>query len=153
MKAKKMVIGWREWASLPDMDIPAIKVKVDTGALTSALHAFNIKTSRQGGKEYVRFSVHPLQKSSALVQTYTAPVIDERTVKSSSGHKEQRITIRTPIRIGKQQWEIDITLTNRKSLNYRMLLGRSAMSKLTIDPALSFCHGKISRKELANLYR
>ena len=153
MIRRKQTVGWREWASLPEMGIPAIKIKIDTGAKTSALHAFDLETFTQDGKDQVRFNIHPLQRNDTLIKSYTAPIVSEKTVKSSNGQKERRITIRTPIVIGDKQWDIDITLTNRDIMNYRMLLGRGAMGKLIVEPAKSFCRGRLSKEEVERLYQ
>ncbi len=150
---EKLLVGWREWASLPELGIAAIKVKVDTGAKTSALHAFNIETFKKKGKEYARFDIHPIQKNDSSSLSCIAPVIDERLVKSSNGQKERRITINTPIRIGEKYWDIEVTLTNRDIMSYRMLLGREAMRFLIVEPAKSFCQGKLLEKEIIGFYQ
>ena len=141
-------IGWREWASLPELGIPAIKVKVDTGARTSALHAFKLETFTRGGREYVRFWIHPMQRKTEIEITCEAPVLDKRTVRDSGGHAEERYVIKTPVRIGERQWEIELTLTSREDMLFRMLLGRSAIvdGGLTVDPDKSFLCGRKSRK-------
>ena len=141
-------IGWREWASLPELGIPAIKVKIDTGARTSALHAFKLETFEHDGREYLRFWIHPLQRKTQIEIVCEAPVLDKRTVKDSGGHAEERYVIKTPVRIGDRQWEIELTLTSREDMLFRMLLGRSAIvdGGLTVDPDKSFLHGRKSRK-------
>lgn len=147
--SKPPVIGWREWASLPELDIPAIKVKVDTGAKTSALHAFQLETwHADGEQEYVRFWLHPLRRRDDIVICCEAPILDRRVVKDSSGNAEERCVIQTPIRIGTHQWDIELTLTSREDMLFRMLLGRRAMvdSGFVVDPSASYLAGKKPRK-------
>ncbi|MEK7790729.1 MAG: RimK/LysX family protein [Deltaproteobacteria bacterium] len=137
-----MVVGWREWISLPELHIPAIKAKVDTGARTSALHAFKIKTYREKGKFRVRFGIHPLQKRTDLEIICHADIIDRRMVTDSGGHRELRWVICTPIRIQRLEWPVEMTLTNRDKMNFRMLLGRMALhEQLVVNPAHSFLMG------------
>ena len=146
-------VGWREWASLPALNIPAIKIKIDTGAKTSALHAFELETFSKAGKEYVRFQAHPLQKNNKISIPCELPIFDQRVVKSSNGHKERRITVITPIRVGNIEWEIELTLTNRDLMSYRMLLGRQAMQNIAVIPASSFLQGKQAKKIVSQSYQ
>lgn len=148
----KTVVGWREWANLPELCIPAIKVKIDTGAKTSALHAFDVKVFHRLGKRYVCFNVHPLQNNNSISRHCTAEVAGERMIMSSNGQKESRFVIRSIIQIGSLHQDIYITLTNRDLMSYRMLLGRSAMRFLIVDPAMSFCQGKLTRKDSFAVY-
>jgi len=143
--SKKIVIGKEEWGSLPELGLPAIKMRVDSGAKTSSIHAFNIHTFEERGKKYVHFDIHPIQNNRKLIQSCRALVVDQRKVKSSSGDAETRHVIRTPITLGNETWDIEVTLSNRDSMGYRMLLGREAMNKRAlIDPDASFCLGDIS---------
>jgi hypothetical protein len=138
----RIIVGWREWVSLPELHFPAIKAKVDTGARTSALHAFKIKTYREKGKLRVQFGIHPLQKRTDLEILCHADVIDRRMVTDSGGHRELRWVICTPIRIQEMEWPIEMTLTNRDKMNFRMLLGRMALhEQLAVNPAHSFLLG------------
>lgn len=137
---KKQIIGWREWVSFPELGIDKIKAKIDTGARSSALHAYNIETYKTNtGKMRVRFVVHPLQKNNHLIVACHADLIDQRLVKSSSGQKELRTTILANLKMGEQDWPIEITLTNRDTMGFRLLIGRTAIKrKFLVDPQRSF---------------
>ena len=147
-----LIIGWKEWASLPHLNIPKIKVKIDTGAKTSALHAYDINVVKNNGKEYAKFIIHPIQKNNKIYNHCIAEIIGIKTVKSSNGLKEERFMIRSPIQIGSQIWDINITLTNRDIMHYRMLLGRNAMNSIIINPMKKYCQGKISNKQIFAKY-
>jgi len=139
-------IGWREWVGLPGLGIPSIKAKVDSGARTSALHAFDIRTFVESNVEKVEFRIHPRQYNTDSVLVCVANVLDERTVTDSGGHRERRWVISTPISIGPYGWPIEITLTARDDMRFRMLLGRTAIKgKALIDPSRSYLVGKKKR--------
>jgi len=152
LKPKKVVVGWREWANLPQLNIPAIKVKIDTGANTSAMHAYEAEVFHKHGKRYVRFNIHPLQNNNTISRKCTAELSGERVIKSSNGQKESRYVISSLIQIGSLYQNIFITLTNRDFMSYRMLLGREAMRLLIVDPTKSFCQGKLSKKDSFAIY-
>ncbi|MCR4290909.1 MAG: ATP-dependent zinc protease [Candidatus Scalindua sp.] len=152
LRPGKVVVGWREWANLPELHIPAIKVKIDTGAKTSALHAFDVKIFHKRGKRCVSFNIHPLQNNNNISRHCKAELADERVIKSSNGQEESRYVIRSVIQIGSLHQNIFITLTNRDIMSYRMLLGREAMCLLLVDPATSFCQGKLSKKGSLAIY-
>ena len=153
VKARKPVIGWREWVSLPGMGLHAIKAKVDTGARTSSLHACKIQSYREKGAEMVRFTVQPVQRRKDIAITYIAEISDRRHVTDSGGHREKRIVIATPIRLAGREWEIEMTLTNREDMMFRMLIGRTAMrSHVIIDPSKSFLHGQLSHEDVCKIY-
>jgi len=136
-------VGWREWVSLPELNLPGIKAKVDTGAKTSALHAFKIEPFTRDKQDFVRFLIHPIQKNNDLVIQCESEIIDQRQVTDSGGHKELRYVIKTNLQLGNHQWSIDMTLTNRDNMRFRMLLGRRAMkNKLIVDSAQSYLSGK-----------
>lgn len=136
-------IGWREWIALPDLAIPRIKVKVDTGARSSALHASQIVTFRRDGEPWIRFQVHPLQRDPHTTVAAEAPLVDERLVRSSSGHQALRPVIHTTLTLGSAVWEIDITLVRRDVMGFRMLLGRAAVrGRFLVDAGHSFLHGR-----------
>ncbi len=138
-----MIIGWREWVVLPELGIPGIKAKVDTGAKTSALHTFNVEVVEKDGREFARFLVHPDQQRDDLVLSCEAPVIDKRPVRDSGGHVEDRYVIETLFELGGKRMPIEMTLTNRDDMLFRMLLGRSALVKagFTVNPDLSYAAG------------
>ena len=144
---ESLLVGWREWASLPMLNTPLIKVKIDTGAKTSALHAYDLEILETNNKKYAKFVIHPLQKNDNITRYALAEIIDSRVIRSSNGHKEERVVIRSPIKIGHYYWDIDITLTKRDIMRYRMLLGREAMKSLLVNPGKSYCQGKVSSKK------
>ena len=142
-KSPQPIIGWREWVALPDLGISHIKVKVDTGARSSSLHAFDVRVVRRRGVDRVRFRIHPRQRDNRTVVEAEADIIDRRTVRSSSGHKSVRYVIETPVEIAGEIWPIELTLTNRDEMGFRMLLGRQAVRRrFVIDPGLSYLTGK-----------
>lgn len=143
VKKPPALIGWREWAAFPELGVKRIKAKIDTGAKTSALHAFRLETFRKGGVDYAEFYLHPLQKKARPEKFCFAPIVDKRWIRSSNGSVEQRFIIRTLIRLGDREWPIDLSLTNRDSMGFRLLLGRDAFrKKFLIDPRASFLLGK-----------
>lgn len=133
------IVGWREWLQLPDLCETRIKVKVDTGARSSSLHAFNVEVREENGQQVVHFDIHPIQNSTDKTVRVSLPLIEYRTIRSSSGHEELRPVIRTVACFGEVTWPIEITLTNRDQMGFRMLLGRRAMAqRFIVDPAKSF---------------
>lgn len=151
---KKLIIGKEEWCSLPDLHLPAIKARIDSGARTSALHASNIEIYTSRGDKWVRFDINPIQKDRKIAVHCRAPLVDERDVKSSNGQTERRAVIETTVKIGATVHSIQLTLTNRDNLGYRMLLGREAMQgRMLIDPEKSFTQGMLSDIEARTMYR
>ncbi len=144
----KLVVGWREWVALPQFDIDAIKAKIDTGARTSAVHAFNISPFHKDGEDWVRFDVHPYQRNDEIYKTCGAEVVDYRWVTNSGGGREKRFVIVTMLYLGSNAWPIEVTLTDRDQMGFRMLLGRTAMERrLIVDPALSYCLSKPNKNK------
>lgn len=137
------MLGWREWVALPELNIGRIKAKIDTGARSSALHAFAIDPYRKGGQRWIMFAIHPSQLSTDMALECHAPVKDRRLVSDSGGHKQRRYVIETELVLGRSVIRAEMTLTNRDSMRFRMLLGRTAMNKrFIIDPSASYLQGK-----------
>lgn len=149
MRTPKTMIGWEEWCGFPDLGLPAIKAKVDTGAKTSALHAYDIEPFEREGTAFVRFKIHPLQKNKMLEVQCEAPVADFRGVTSSNGERDRRYVIKTPMVLGEKVVDAEVTLTSRHKMTFRMLLGRDAIkqAKFVVDPAKSYLLGKKSDVE------
>lgn len=139
---KTLRVGWREWVRLTDLGVAAIKAKIDTGARTSALHAFAIEPFRRSGALWVRFDVHPLQRSSSVKIKCEAKAVDERAVRNSGGLVERRYIIQTRLMLGDHAWPIELALANRDQMGFRMLLGRTALEgRALIEPGRSFLTG------------
>lgn len=152
--AKKNVIGSEEWVSLNELNIPYVKARVDSGAKTSSLHAVNIQPFQKGNETWVQFDVFPIQHDGKRKITCKAMVVDMRIIKSSSGDREQRYVVRTSLGLNGEQWNIELTLTNRDSMGYRMLLGRQAMAgRLIVDPSESFKTGHVEQDIILKSYK
>lgn len=135
----KIAVGWREWISLPSLHIKKIKVKIDTGARTSALHASNLEFFKKGSHEFVKFTVHPFQKSLEDEQIVSASLVEHREIRSSIGLTTLRPVISVPVIVGPYEFETEITLVNRDLMGFRMLLGRQALrARFLVDPGKSF---------------
>ncbi|MBB1140675.1 30S ribosomal protein S6--L-glutamate ligase [Myroides sp. WP-1] len=149
----KLIVGSEEWCSFSTLNIPAIKARVDSGAKTSALHAVNISPFEKDGEKWVKFDVNPLQNNGKTIIHCEAKVVDKRIVKSSSGSRESRYVIRTILGFGETSWDIELTLTNRDSMGYRMLLGREAMGgRILVDPEKHFLLGQPTTEKLDEYY-
>ena len=141
------VIGWREWVSLPELGIERIKAKIDTGARTSSLHAFDVRLDETSGTKIVKFSIHPKQRNLDLVIECQAAFFEEREVRDSGGHCELRYVIETQITLGETVRSAEVTLTNRDTMGFRMLLGRTAMKgHYIVDPGKSYLIHKRAKK-------
>jgi len=146
MSTDKTVLGWREWLALPQLGIARIKAKVDTGARTSCLHAFYVQPFERDGATWVRFGIHPRQGDTAEEVHCEAPVVDQRRVRDSGGHEELRYVIETPVVVGGRQYPAEITLTDRDTMKFRVLLGRTAIrGHHVVDPGRSFVQGRRKR--------
>ncbi len=147
-----VLVGWREWVALPELALPAIKAKVDTGAKTSCLHAFEIGAYQENGVDMVRFLMHPIQRNNDFFVECRAPIYDYREVSDSGGHREMRYVIQTTMNLGAAQWNIELTLTNRDTMMFRMLLGRQGMAeRIHVNPTASYLTGKLYPKKLYQL--
>jgi ribosomal protein S6--L-glutamate ligase len=154
MSENKVILGSEEWCTFPDLGIPTIKARVDSGAKTSALHAVNIAPFIKDDTNWVKFDINPIQNNNKTVIHCEAPLVDKRIVKSSSGFREQRYVIQTMLEIGDSKWPIEMTLTNRDSMGFRMLLGREAMSgRVLVDPEKKYLIGEPNPETLKDLYK
>ena len=154
MLQSKIILGSEEWCSLPELGIPTIKARVDSGAKTSALHAINIAPFKKEGQNWVKFDINPIQNNVKTVIHCEAPLVDKRVVKSSSGFREERYVIQTNLEIGNSNWLIEMTLTNRDSMGFRMLLGREAMSgRVLVDPEQQYLLGQPTSDNLKEVYK
>lgn len=145
----KLMLGWREWVSLPSLGLAQVKAKVDTGARTSSLHAFEVRDFDDNGVHRVEFKMHPRQHDKNEVVVCVADIVDQRSVTDSGGHREQRWVIETTIRIGTHVWPVEMNLTSRDDMLFRMLLGRTALKgRALVDPSRSYLVGKKRRKKL-----
>lgn len=137
------VAGWREWVSLPELGIDWIKAKLDTGARSSALHAFDIEEIERDGKRWVRFEIHPWQRSSTDAVVAELPVLDVRTVKSSTGHVQERYVVLLDLRIGDRVVTTEVSLTRRDEMGFRLLVGREALRQgFLVDSRRSYLGGR-----------
>jgi hypothetical protein len=137
--ATAAIIGWREWIALPTLGVQAIKAKIDTGARSSALHAFAVERFEQTGRAMVRFQAHPIQRNDDYIVTAEATLLEERLVRNSGGQEELRPVIETLVQVGGAVWAVELTLTNRDEMGFRMLLGRQAVRRrYLVDPGRSY---------------
>ena len=138
--------GWREWASLPGLGVPWIKAKLDTGARSSAVHAFDLETFERDGQEWVRFSIHPWQRSAEDAVEVELPVHDRRAVRSSSGHAAERYVVLMEIRLLDRTVTAEVTLSRRDEMGFRFLIGREALRQgFLVDSSQSYVGGRPRR--------
>jgi len=146
-RATPTTIGWREWVALPDWGVRHIKAKIDTGARTSAIHAFDIEVIERDGRSWARFAIHPWQQASADEVVVEAPLLGERQVRTSSGTADDRPVIATTMTLAGRDVSIEITLTRRDEMGFRLLVGREALRHaFVVDPARSYLGGRPDRE-------
>jgi hypothetical protein len=140
------VAGWREWIALPELDVRWVKAKLDTGARSSAIHSYDLEEFSRQGVPWVRFQIHPWQRSDLDAVDVELPIVDRRVVKSSTGHEEERPVVRTSIRVLDRDLDAELTLTNRDEMGFRMLVGREALrGAILVDPGRSYIGPRPSR--------
>lgn len=148
----KKDLGWREWIGFPEFNISRIKAKIDTGARTSALHAFSVTPFLRDEKSWVRFAIHPQQGNTETVVECEAPVKEQRVVRDSGGHEELRYVIDTLISIGDDIIRSEVTLTDRDSMTFRVLLGRTALrGNYVIHPGRSYLQSNVRTRKRARI--
>jgi hypothetical protein len=144
--ASLAVAGWREWIALPDLEVSWVKAKLDTGARTSSIHAWEVRPFIRDGDDWVRFQIHPWQRSDLDAIDVELPIVDRRVVRSSTGHEEERLVVRTTIRVLDRDLASELTLTNRDDMGFRMLVGREALrGSILVDPGRSYVGPRPSR--------
>ncbi|NPD04403.1 hypothetical protein HN031_06840 [Nocardioides sp. zg-1308] len=142
----RVVVGWREWVGLPQADLPWVKAKIDTGARSSSIHAFDLEAFEADGREWVRFSIHPWQRSDEDRTELTVPVLDRREVRSSNGQVEQRYAVAMDVVLAGRPLTTVMTLSNRDEMGFRMLIGREALERgFLVDASLSYAGGRPRR--------
>ena len=143
-KSSLETIGWREVITFPKLKITRVKAKIDTGARSSALHAFDLEDFSYDGRSMIRFKVQPLQRSNEVAISTEAELLEYREIKNSGGTVERRPVIKTEIMLNQQTWLIELTLTNREMMGFRMLLGREAIrNKFLVDPGQSYLQSNV----------
>jgi len=146
-KQEKLTVGWRESVALPGLGIPVIKAKLDTGARTSAIHAFALERFTERGAPRLRLWIHPRQRNERDEVVCEADIVDERLVTDSGGHRERRLVIETPLALAGHTWTVEMTVTNRDIMRFRLLIGRTAMhGRLLVDPGRSYVQGRRRRR-------
>ncbi len=150
---EKYVLGWEEWLALPQLNLPVIKAKIDTGAKISTLHAVDIEEIKVKRQAYVQFITYPFLNDFTIARQACVPIADKRSIISSNGIKEVRYVVQTDLQVGTRQVTIELSLTNRKQMQFPMLVGREAIKQCAIvDPSKSYCLGRKSIKEMKKYY-
>lgn len=145
-RKEKPTIGWREWVALPALGVERIKAKVDTGARTAALHAWQVHRFERDGEPWIRFEVHPVQRDNSTRIPCEARLTGEKVVRNSGGQRESRYVIVTEVKLGPHIWPIELTLTNRDQMGFRMLLGRASVrGRFVVDPSTSYRARKLEK--------
>ena len=143
VRAQRIVVGWREWAAFPDLGVEKINAKIDTGAKSSAVHAFRVREIGIDGEAHAEFFLHPLQGRKKPEIACCEPIVDRRVIRSSNGQEEERLVIRTRLAMGERIWKIDLTLADRDAMGFRLLIGRDALGrKYLVNPAASYALGR-----------
>lgn len=149
-----IIIGSQEWCAFPELKTPAIRARIDSGAQTSSIHASDIHRFTKDGEDWVRFEIHPLQESKRIIIKNEAKVVGVKKVKNSGGISESRYVIKTPVKMGGETFEIEVTLANRDAMGFRMLLGREAMNnRFIVNPAAEYLLGDYSDEEIKKFYQ
>ena len=144
--AAQVVVGWREWVALPQAGVDWVKAKIDTGARSSSIHAFDLEVFAQDDREWVRFSIHPWQRSDDAAHELTLPLLDRREVRSSNGQTEQRYAVAMDVTLAGRTITTVMTLSNRDEMGFRMLIGREALERgFLVDSSRSYAGGKPKR--------
>lgn len=144
--AEPVVVGWREWVALPQADVPWVKAKIDTGARSSSIHAFDLEVFEQDERDWVRFSIHPWQRSDDDHVELSLPVLDMREVRSSNGQVEKRYAVALDVTLAGRTITTVMTLSNRDEMGFRMLIGREALERgFLVDSARSYAGGRPRR--------
>jgi hypothetical protein len=142
------VIGWREWVQLPELGVFVVKAKVDTGAATSSLHAFRLERFEQGGLPFVRFEIHPRQRSKRPSIECEAPIVRDTAVRNPGGRTELRPVIESTLVIAGQPVQALINLTGRDEMGFMLLLGRRTLrNRFVVDPGRSYLGPRPIRNE------
>lgn len=145
--AGQTIAGWREWVSLPDLGVEWVKAKLDTGARSSAIHAFDLTELERDGRSWVRFSIHPWQRSTDDIVEVELPVHDRRTIRSSTGHEQERYVVLMDVRLLDRTIPVEMTLSRRDEMGFRLLIGREALRQgFLVDSSRSYLGGRPKRR-------
>ena len=150
---KLKLIGSEEWCAFDELKLPAILARIDSGAKTSSIQAKNITLIKKNNEDWVEFDVRPTQRNTTIIVTCIAKLVGKRSIKGSFGISEERLIIKTPVTIGEDTFEIELSLANRNTMEFRMLLGREAMAnRYLINSADKHLQKAYLKKEVKALY-